>query len=85
MISNLINKVDNLIIVGAMANNFLTFNGYEIGASLVENKTEKIIKKIYDDAKSKNCKILIPEDCKVGSTFTGNGEIKRLTEIKKTK
>ena len=53
MISNLINKVDNLIIVGAMANNFLTFNGYKIGASLVENKTEKIIKKIYDDAKSK--------------------------------
>ena len=83
VISNLINKVDNLIIVGAMANNFLTFNGYKIGASLVENKTEKIIKKIYDDAKSKNCKILIPEDCKVGSTFTGNGEIKRLTEIKK--
>ena len=28
-------------------------------------------------------KILIPEDCKVGSTFNGNGEIKRLTEIKK--
>ncbi len=83
VISNLINKVDNLIIVGAMANNFLTFNGYKIGASLVENKTEKIIKKIYDDAKSKNCKILIPEDCKVGSTFNGNGEIKRLTEIKK--
>ena len=53
MISNLINKVDNLIIVGAMANNFLTFNGYKIGASLVENKTEKIIKKIYDDAKVK--------------------------------
>ena len=71
------------VIVGAMANNFLTFNGYKIGASLVENKTEKIIKKIYDDAKSKNCKILIPEDCKVGSTFNGNGEIKRLTEIKK--
>ena len=83
VITNLINKIDNLIIVGAMANNFLTFKGHKIGASLVENKTEEVIKKIYDDAKSKNCKISIPEDCKVGVTFAGSGEIKKLTEIKK--
>ncbi len=82
VITNLIDKIDNLIIVGAMANNFLAFNGHKIGASLVENKTEEVVKKIYDDAKIKNCKILIPEDCKVGETFAGNGEIKKLTDIK---
>ena len=33
---NLIKNVDNLVIVGAMANNFLKFKGVNVGASLIE-------------------------------------------------
>ena len=48
VITNLIKNIDNLIIVGAMANNFLTFKGYSIGASLVEDYTKEIIQKIVN-------------------------------------
>ena len=39
VISNLIQKVDNIVIVGAMANNFLMFKGLKVGRSLVEKTT----------------------------------------------
>ena len=45
VINSLINKVDNLIIVGAMANNFIKFKGNKVGKSLVESGSEKIIKR----------------------------------------
>ena len=73
VITNLIKKVNNLIIVGAMANNFFVYKNFKIGKSLIEENTNEIIKKIYAKAKENNCEILIPEDCKVGTSFTGNG------------
>jgi phosphoglycerate kinase len=36
VISNLMQNVNNIIIVGAMANNFLAYKGFKIGKSLVE-------------------------------------------------
>ena len=83
VITNLIKNIDNLIIVGAMANNFLTFKGYSIGASLVEDNTKEIVQKIYSDADKENCNILIPIDCKVATDFNKNGIKKKLDDIKK--
>jgi phosphoglycerate kinase len=82
VITNLIKKVNNLIIVGAMANNFFVYKNFKIGKSLIEKNTNEIIKKIYAKAKENNCEILIPEDCKVGTSFTGNGENKDLNKIR---
>ena len=47
VIISLIEKVNNLIIVGAMANNFLAFKNFKVGKSLVESDTKKIIEEIY--------------------------------------
>ena len=47
LISNLIQKVNNLIIVGAMANNFFLYNNLRVGKSLIEKDTKKIIEGIY--------------------------------------
>ena len=77
VISNLIKNVDNLVIIGAMANNFLTYKGIDVGKSLVENGTEKIISNIYKEAKKYNCNILIPEDYNVSNNFEGSGKIKK--------
>ena len=44
---NLIKKVDNIIIVGAMANNFIKYNGINTGKSLVENNSKMAIEEIY--------------------------------------
>ena len=71
---SLIEKINNLIIVGAMANNFLIYKNFKIGKSLIETNTNNIIKKIYDKAKKNNCKIIIPEDCVVGTSFDGEGK-----------
>tara|TARA_X000000950_G_scaffold64862_1_gene79540 strand:+ start:664 stop:1854 length:1191 start_codon:yes stop_codon:yes gene_type:complete len=81
VITNLIEKVNNLIIVGAMANNFLVYKNFKVGKSLIENNTKEIIKKIYKKAKERNCEILIPEDCVVGKSFEGDGTIKNLDKV----
>ena len=81
VITNLLKKVNNLIIVGAMANNFLVYKKFAVGRSLVEINTKEIIENIYKEAKKNNCKILLPEDCKVGINFDGEGKNKNLDEI----
>jgi phosphoglycerate kinase len=81
VITSLIEKINNLVIVGAMANNFLTYKNFIIGKSLVESNTREIIKKIYDKASKNNCEIIIPEDCVVGTSFEGEGQNKNLNQI----
>ena len=82
VITNLIKKVNNLIIVGAMANNFLTHKNFKVGKSLIEKNTKEIIDDIYKKAELNNCEILIPEDCIVGKNFDGVGKNKNLNEVK---
>ena len=81
IITNLIKKVNNIIIVGAMANNFLTFNGFKVGKSLLENNSSQIIDKIYSEAKKYNCNIIIPNDCRVSKDFEGAGKIAEINSI----
>ena len=83
LIINIIKNVNNLIIVGAMANNFLTFKGVNVGKSLIEKNSSEIIDKIYSEAKKYNCNVLIPEDCNVSTDFKGNGIIKEINLISK--
>ena len=81
VITSLIQKIDNLIIVGAMANNFFIYKNFKVGKSLTESNTREIIKKIYDKANKYNCEIIIPEDCVVGANFDGKGKNKDLKEV----
>ena len=84
VISNLLKNSENLVIVGAMANNFLKFKGYNVGSSLIEKGTENIIKNIYSLAVKNKCKIVIPVDCKVSSQLNGDPIYKSFNEIKST-
>ena len=81
VITSLLEKVNNLIVVGAMANNFLVYKNFKVGKSLVENNTKKIIEKIYSKAAENNCEIVIPEDCMVGTSLEGEGKNKDLDNI----
>ena len=81
VITNLIEKINNLIIVGAMANNFLVYKNLKVGKSLVENNTKEIIEKIYKKALKNNCEIMIPEDCVVSTSFEGKGKNKDLDKV----
>ena len=79
---NLSKNTNNLVIVGAMANNFLKFNGLNVGASLLEKGAEDIIKSIYSSAEKTNCNIIIPIDCVVSNDLNGLPKLKSLSEIK---
>ena len=83
VISNLMKNVDNILIVGAMANNFLRYNGLEVGKSLIEEKSQKIVKKIYKEAENYSCKIIIPEDYSVSKSFEGLPTLKNKNELSK--
>ena len=81
VIISLIEKINNLIIVGAMANNFFIYKKFNVGKSLIEKNKEEIIKQIYDKAKKNNCEIVIPEDCMVSTSLNGEGKNKDLKQI----
>ncbi len=81
VISSLIKKVDNLIIVGAMANNFIKFKGKKIGKSLIENGSDKNIEEIYDKAKKNNCEIIIPSDFAVSQSTEGKAQFKEEDKV----
>jgi phosphoglycerate kinase len=62
VIQNLLSKVDALIIGGGMAYTFLKAKGGEVGKSLVEPEKIELARKLLDDAKSRNVKLLLPVD-----------------------
>ena len=83
VISSLIKSANNIVIVGAMANNFLAYNDYEIGKSLREDNFFEIIKKILHEAEKNKCNIIIPEDCLISNSFDGQAVAKEVKSIEK--
>jgi phosphoglycerate kinase len=62
VIENLLTKVDTLIIGGAMAYTFLKAEGHAVGKSRVEDDKLDLARKILQDAKKRNVKLLLPVD-----------------------
>ena len=83
IIKNLITKFDNIIIVGAMANNIIKFKGHEIGKSLCEKNCDEIIEEIFTLGKENNCNIVFPEDVSVGKNFEDSSQNKDVNKIAK--
>jgi phosphoglycerate kinase len=67
LLHSLIKKTDAIVIGGGMANTFLKAIGTEIGNSLCEKDLVATAKKIIEDAKTHNCKIILPIDAVVAS------------------
>ena len=82
VIKNLIPKFDNIIIVGGMANNIISYKGNKIGKSIKEQNCENIIKEIFETSKKYHCKITYPSDVLVGKNMSDKSEIKELDNIK---
>ena len=81
IIKNLIPKFDNLIIVGGMANNIISYKGNHIGKSIKEEHCEIIIKEIFETSKNYSCKLIIPEDVLVGKNMNDASQVKELDNI----
>ena len=76
LISNLIKKVDHLVIGGGMANTFLAAEGFTVGKSLCENNMLTIAKATIDSARMNNCKIHLPLDIVVSERFESHADTK---------
>ena len=81
VIKNLIPKFNNIIIVGAMANNIFKYKGYNIGNSLFEKNSEKIVKEVLNQVNNNSCNIYFPEDVKVGKRLDGESFQKSLSQL----
>ena len=81
ILSSLSKKADNLVIVGAMANNFLKFKGINVGNSLIEEGSENIVKNINTLAAKNKCNIIIPVDWNTSSSVNGDPVYKSLKDM----
>ena len=81
IIKNLIPKFDNIIIVGGMANNILSYKGNSIGKSIKEENCKNIIDEIFETSKNQSCTITYPEDVLVGKNMDDKSQIKELKDI----
>ena len=66
VLTNLLAKVDKLIIGGGMANTFLQAEGRGVGRSMAEPDFQSTAKEITAAAKGRGCEILLPVDGVVG-------------------
>jgi len=72
LLTNLVGKVDILVIGGAMANTFLAAQGHDVGKSLQEKDLHKTALEILSTATLKGCEIVLPIDLVVAKTFAAN-------------
>ena len=76
VITNLLDKVDTLIIGGGMAYTFMKALGYSTGTSICELDKVELAKDIMTKAKDKGVNFLIPEDTVVGTEYKPDTEYK---------
>ena len=81
VIKNLIPKLDYIVIVGGMANNFIKFHGNNVGKSIKEKNCDNIVEEIMTLSKKERCKIIYPEDVIVSKDLNGSPQKKELSEI----
>jgi len=74
ILNNLIEKVDYLVLGGAMANTFLFAQGIDVGASMCERDMADEAKAILAKAESAGCEIIVPRDVASASEVKENAD-----------
>lgn len=76
VITNLLDKVDTLIVGGGMAYTFFAALGHSVGTSICETDKIELAKEMIESAKAKNVNFLIPIDNVVGLEYKADTEWK---------
>ena len=76
VIDSLLEKVDTLMIGGAMAYTFFRSMGYTVGNSICEEDKLDLAQNLLKKAKDKGVKFMLPVDTKVGKEFKEDTESK---------
>ncbi len=83
VLNSLMDKVDQLIVGGGIANTFMAANGLSVGNSLVEMELVDEAKALMKKAAGRNASIPVPTDVVVGKEFSADTEatIKAATDV----
>ncbi len=76
IIGQLLRKVDSLLIGGAMVFTFLKVLGHRVGNSLVEEASLSQAEQILSQARSRNVRVVLPIDFRLGRSVDQPGEEK---------
>ncbi len=75
VLTNLMDKVDSILIGGGMAYTFLKAMGHEVGASLVEPELIETAKQILEAVKTKKVNFILPLDNVAADKFDNDAQI----------
>jgi phosphoglycerate kinase len=76
---HMLDKVDRMIIGGAMANTFLKSMGVDMGSSLVEDDLVEDAARVIETAEQKGVKLYLPVDFVVADRFAPDAVVKNVT------
>ena len=74
VVENLIDKVDTILIGGGMAYTFIKAIGGNVGMSIVDNSKVELAKELWEKAKEKGVKIILPIDNICAKEFSADAE-----------
>jgi len=74
VLTNLTERMDQLVLAGGMASTFLYAQGVEIGKSLCQPDAVPVVKEIMARAKEHDCEIVLPQDFVVAKEFKAGAE-----------
>jgi len=78
-LQNMLDKVDRMIIGGAMANTFLKSQGIQVGASKTEDDLLDTARQLVQTAREKGVKLYFPVDFVAADRFAPDAVVKNVT------
>jgi len=76
VLENLLDKVDTVLVGGAMIFTFFKAQGIDTGKSLVEEDRIELAKRLLDKAREKNVRMLLPQDVVAATEFSADAATK---------
>jgi phosphoglycerate kinase len=85
VLESLLEKVDQLIVGGGIANTFLAATGTDVGKSLCENEMLDVARRLMDKARTRGTEIPLPTDVVVAKEFaaTAHADVRPVKEVRR--
>ena len=78
-INCLLGVVDKILLGGGIANTFLAAEGFDVGASLVDNDCVQTARKVMDEAAESRTALLLPTDVIIADRMDGQAQTRHVS------
>jgi len=85
VLESLLEKVDQLIVGGGIANTFLAASGVDVGKSLCETQMLDVARRLMDKARARGTEIPLPTDVVVAREFaaTAHADVRAVGDVRR--